>query len=333
MDAIKKLYIEPSSLCNFHCTMCFRNAWIDESQGLMSEETFQSILHGLNSPLPETVMFGGMGEPLLHPAITRYVSAFQQAGCRTEITTNGSLLTESMSRSLCEAGIHTVWVSMESFMPSDYEGIRSGANYQSLLTNIAEFNRIRNSFDDIELGISLVILKENIHELNSIDIFADQVHADWINISHAIPGRPTAHEDTTFDLPFPVGRMHRLKDAAKVSSSLGCRFIETDNSFVRWDGDVAPCMQLLHESNTWLFEEQRRINRVSFGNVCKKPLFDIWHASAYQEFRNRVLSFDFPDCVHCDGCELRLDNRTDCFLNPFPTCGACLWSQNLVFCP
>lgn len=33
------------------------------------------------------------------------------------------------------------------------------------------------------------------------------------------------------------------------------------------------------------------------------------------------------------GCELRETNEADCYGNPFPTCGECLWAAGLVQCP
>lgn len=42
---------------------------------------------------------------------------------------------------------------------------------------------------------------------------------------------------------------------------------------------------------------------------------------------------DFPPCTFCGGCEMSEDNLTDCMGNPFPACGACVWSQGAVQCP
>ena len=46
--------------------------------------------------------------------------------------------------------------------------------------------------------------------------------------------------------------------------------------FVKSNGDVCPCMQLLHSSYTYLFEERRKVVSCSFGNVSENLLGDIW---------------------------------------------------------
>lgn len=62
----KKVYLELTSRCNLHCSMCFRKLWFDEAEGDMTD----ALLGRLREQLPqlsslETVMFGGVGEPLL----------------------------------------------------------------------------------------------------------------------------------------------------------------------------------------------------------------------------------------------------------------------------
>lgn len=332
-NRLRKLYIEPSSLCNFHCTMCFRNAWHHETTGLMTEQTFQNLLEGLQDHLPEKVVFGGMGEPLTHPSLCTWVHAFHEVGCQTEIITNGSLLTESRTEALCAAGLTCLWISIDSVQPEHYETIQNGAKYENLMKTLSSFQKVREDFPDTHLGITFVMLPENLCELTHMNAFIDSVGADLINISHAIPNSAIDREKTTFDMRLPVGKMTGICDDFSSIPAGHCPFIEDRAAFVRWDGDIAPCMQLLHETDTWLFSEQRRIYRKSFGNVNEVSVWDAWNSKEYRQFYSMVLSFDFPDCIHCDGCELRQENLTDCMVHDFPTCGACLWSTGKVFCP
>ena len=67
-----------------------------------------------------------------------------------------------------------------------------------------------------------------------------------------------------------------------------CPFISRNAVFVRWDGNVAPCMQLLHSCYTYLYEEQRRITAFFYGNIRDRTLMDCWQDPSYAEFRQRV---------------------------------------------
>ena len=71
---LKKLYVELSSACNFSCRMCFRNNWFDERIGLMSDETIDILKKNIKAGDFETVFFGGMGEPLMHPRLAELVA-------------------------------------------------------------------------------------------------------------------------------------------------------------------------------------------------------------------------------------------------------------------
>jgi MoaA/NifB/PqqE/SkfB family radical SAM enzyme len=112
-----------------------------------------------------------------------------------------------------------------------------------------------------------------------------------------------------------------------------CRFIQEGNAFVRWDGEVAPCMALLHSYPMYSLRNQKSIVSHSFGSVNAGTLAEIWDSRAYREFRERVRKWDFAPCVDCGGCEMSESNQEDCFVNPAPVCGDCLWAQGIIQCP
>lgn len=326
---MKKLYIEPSSRCNFACVMCFRNSWFEEEQGDMCEETFAALLSSLPALSDlETVLFAGMGEPLLHPCILRMVKEVSRFA-RVELLTNGALLTGEMSEGLRDAGLSRLWLSVDSFSALD-DAIRPGSRFSRLTDNLSAFAAMEGRPD---LGLTFVMMKENLGELPSINAFADRFGADLINLSHAVPCVPLPQKDAIYDRDIPVGKMERLGAPVHPKGYDRCPFIEAEAAFVRADGGVAPCMQLLHNVDTYLYEEKRRVKRCVYGNVREESLASIWNKPAYAAFRERVLHFDFPCCTVCMGCEDRKTNETDCMYNVFPTCGACLWSQGKIFCP
>ena len=95
---LAKVYIEPTNACNLECRTCIRNVW-DEPIGQMSSKTFDRIIEGLESFSPKpTVFFGGFGEPLSHPSIVDMVARVKALGTTVELITNGTLLTQEMSR-------------------------------------------------------------------------------------------------------------------------------------------------------------------------------------------------------------------------------------------
>jgi hypothetical protein len=112
-----------------------------------------------------------------------------------------------------------------------------------------------------------------------------------------------------------------------------CRFIRERCALVRWDGQAAPCMGLLHGHKTYLYGYERTISPSLLGDVNRTPLSRIWNSKEYRDFREKVKAFDYSPCHLCGGCELLKDNKEDCFGNAFPICGGCLWAQGVIQCP
>jgi MoaA/NifB/PqqE/SkfB family radical SAM enzyme len=366
---LKKLYIEPTSKCNLACTMCFRNTWIGEAFADMEPQVFDNIMNTMPGSV-ETVFFGGMGEPLHHKDILYMVQRASAKGKRTEVLTNGTLLTQKMAVSLLDAGLRMLWVSVDSFETESYEHIRQNSNFSLIKKNISKFNAERVKRDsETQLGIAFVAMKSNIGQLGRLAQFAHENSVSKVNISNVIPTDSASQKESLYDrtvsldlnsqhtygiypeidAPFMdfqyTGAREGFMDLLRSNCNIllsgqpvmrkkrYCRFIEEGNAFVRYDGDVSPCMALLHSGVTFLEGTKRTIHHHSFGNVKDQGLQDIWGSKEYSEFRDRVRTFDFSPCIQCGGCENREDNCRDCLGNQKPTCGACLWSEGIISCP
>ena len=112
-----------------------------------------------------------------------------------------------------------------------------------------------------------------------------------------------------------------------------CPFIEKGAMVIRWDGDVSPCLPLLHDHKSYMNGYERSLRQYGVGNVVRQDLNDLWTLPEYLSFRDRVQKFDFSPCTFCGGCDLIELNEEDCFGSPFPACGGCLWAQGIIQCP
>jgi len=115
-----------------------------------------------------------------------------------------------------------------------------------------------------------------------------------------------------------------------------CKFIKERCTFIRWDGMVCPCMELLHTHTTYPYtigDVSREVTAYTLGNVGTGNLKNIWESEKYSNFRETVDTFDFSPCLRCGPCDYAEKNQEDCFGNIFPTCGGCLWAQGVIQCP
>lgn len=332
-NEIRKLYIEPSTICNLSCSMCFRNLWYNEEKLKMPDDICEKVKGLANIKSIESVVFAGMGEPLTHKRIYEMIRAFSRKGIFTEIITNGTLLTNDVSKKLVGSGLGRLWISMDGFSKQEYDKIRIGSRFELICSNLKQFNTVREG-TDTRLGITHVMMKEYVNSLSNINYFADEYSADMLNLSHVIPCEPVDKSDTMYSSDLPVGRMKRFVKPYTKLKQYSCPFVEADAIFARADGDIAPCMQLLHNCYTYLYDEKRRIERQAYGNLLIDDLYEVYSKTEYVEFRKRVEQFHFSNCTGCTtGCFMRESNLEDCMCNEKPTCGGCLWSLGIISCP
>ncbi len=249
---------------------------------------------------------------------------------KTEIITNATLLDNDMADRLIFAGLDTLWVSVDGFSKESYEKIRKGSMYELIMKNLDGFNKKKTK---TRIGLTFVMMQDNENELNNINHFADDIGAELINLSHVIPDKPLAKENCLYEKDYPTGKMYRLEIVSTTKAENYCPFINDDAAFIRWDGEISPCMQLLHNSYSYLYTEKRRVYAKTYGNINDNDFRSIYNGTEYTHFRQNVREFQYPCCTICLGCDDRLENRTDCMFNSEPTCGACLWAQGLIRCP
>lgn len=363
VNVLERVYVEPTNACNLTCRTCVRNIW-QEAPGWMSRETFGRICAGLCAWEPRpTVFFGGFGEPLAHPDFIDMVAAARLAGAQVELITNGILLEGKLAEEILRAGVRTVWVSLDGVKEASYQDIRLGGYLGQVMGNLGEFQRMRAEMagSETRLGISFVAMRRNLDDLPELLNLARDLRVSRINVtnllahtdemrserlyaqsqldSHILPEVELArldldeHSLRIFRQLVKSGVQITISGSDTQSVRRRCPFLEKASLSVRWDGEVSPCLGLLHTHDSYLEERLRHSFAFSIGNVNKTPLNELWTQTDFVGLRERLQQFDFSPCVYCNTCEMSEQNTEDCFGNRQPACGGCLWAQGLITCP
>jgi len=371
VNHLAKVYIEPTNRCNLECRTCMRNVW-DEPLGQMTGGMFSRIIEGLKpfSP-PPTIFFGGFGEPLAHPKIVEMITQAKTLGSSVELITNGTLLTKDLSKRLIEVGLDMLWVSLDGAKPESYADVRLGAALPEVISNLADFRDACLLPDYFfryptkpKIGIVFVAMKRNISDLTSVVQLGNRLGAMQFLITNVLPYTAEMRDEILYtrsinDIVFTPS-MFRLElpkiDVDNLTREALCRimrggqsvwlagrsfeeatdrcpFIEKGVTAISWEGNLSPCLPLLHNHMSYVDGRERFSRRYIVGNVAERDLDDLWNIPEYVTFRERVQEFDFSPCMICGGCDLFEKNEEDCFGNPFPTCGGCLWAQGIIRCP
>jgi MoaA/NifB/PqqE/SkfB family radical SAM enzyme len=232
--------------------------------------------------------------------------------------------------------------------------------------------RIRGGYQT-KLGLAFVAMKSNIHQLPKVIELANLLHAAELKVTNVLPYSKEMADEILYrkrlydmcyneklmdaqsdqcpvvQLPimdfdqeevsktipeiFKYARLLQIGDNQIIRQGDRCKFVEAGATFVRWDGELSPCLSLLHNHIEYLPETERKIAHCSFGNVNQRSIMEIWTSQNYAEFRERIRTFAFPHCTICGHCTYMEGNHEDCVGNPFPTCGGCLWAEGLIQCP
>jgi MoaA/NifB/PqqE/SkfB family radical SAM enzyme len=366
--SLAKVYIEPTSQCNLNCRICIRNIW-NEPMGQMSSAIFERLISGIKSfESPPAVFFGGFGEPLSHHDIVEMVSAAKTANCRVELITNGTLLTPKRSRALINAGLDMLWVSLDGATPESYEDVRLGAELSTVLQNIENLRAARRPGHRPapEIGISFVAMKRNIHDLPALLRLRTRLGASRFLVTNLLPYSRDMCAEILYsrvlhDIPYIPSiwvpdldlprmdenmetqevRHYTLRGGCNLSyngDNLGrandrCPFIGRGATAITWDGNLSPCLPLMHSYESYLNNRPRFSHRYIIGNLAEKDFTGLWNSPDYMAFRKKIQEFNFSPCTICGGCDLSEENKEDCYGNTFPTCGGCLWPQGVIQCP
>jgi tungsten cofactor oxidoreducase radical SAM maturase len=349
---VRKVYLELTTRCNLHCRTCVRNVWAEPLED-MDSATFDRILSGLQE-LPELreVLFGGYGEPFVHPRILDYLGAVKGLGLKVTISTNGTLLDEERANALVRLGVDVLTVSLDGADPETYADIRHGADLGLVLRNLETLNRVKadhkTSFP--RLGIEFVALRQNISALAHLPDLARRLGANRIIVTHILPHTPEmaaealCHRDETPAWPLCTGwpvqsdgwLLWGTLEAPRMNwgAERRCRFVNSDAMVVGWDGSVIPCYALSHSYPYYIFGRRKEVSRYTLGNVNQATLAEIWNFDDYIRFRAEVRRFNFPSCVDCDlrdVCDIAEANE-GCW-GWCPSCADCLWAQDIIRCP
>lgn len=268
--------IEPTSVCNLRCVMCFQ---IDTSftkkefMGYMPWELFVSVADQIRQHKCRAVTLASRGEPTLHPRFGEMLNYLAAGGVMDlKINTNATRLTEQLSRDILEAGVNEVVFSVDAGTKETYEGIRILGRFEEVVAKIERFRDIReadfpNSPTITRISGVRVREDQNVDQMN--EFWRERV--DQVTIRRATP------RWDSYNNP-PSGVRHP------------CAML-WERLYVWYDGQVNPCD---FDYKTYL----------CVGNAKEQTLQEIWQGDAFNRLRKEHLEKRRNAIVPCDRCPI-----------------------------
>jgi MoaA/NifB/PqqE/SkfB family radical SAM enzyme len=276
-----RLWVEPTNTCNLKCPMC-RTPQLAESvpKGLMSIPTFTAVIEKAKPYVREVFLFLG-GEPLLNKRLPEMIRIAGAAGLYTKLHTNATLLDETWSRKLLDAGLDFVSFSFDGCDEATYREFRVGGRFAETCANIRRFAELKREMKR-KRPVTVVQLIER---------------PEWT------PEERKRQRDGIRQLFSGVGidrfkfiRLHNfaglLQDPAFLANgeTSPCSFLWYALN-VGFDGTVVPCCMDYDRTQP-------------LGNLVTDDLMEVWNSPALVSMREKMVAGRVDEIELCRGCDV-----------------------------
>ncbi|MGS2619018.1 radical SAM/SPASM domain-containing protein [Micromonospora sp. LZ34] len=319
------LQLEVTSACNLRCVMCLvrYRPPVNKLAGALRPELFHRLVGEV--PGLSRLTLQGLGEPLLSPYLMEMIRTAVARRITVGFNTNATLLSRRRAKELVDSGVDWLHVSLDGAGAAAYEAVRDGADFATVVANLAGLVQVRRATGSATpwIRVVFVAMRDNVAELPDLvrllaRIGVDELHVQ--NLSHSFSDtdpagryddirrftvdqalwtdRDAGRAATAFAEASRVAREHgvrlRLPGVGGLTASGGpperaCSW-PWDATYITSAGVVQPCCMVMGD------------DRVAMGRLTEQSFPQIWYGEPYREFRRRLSGDDPPEV--CRGCSL-----------------------------
>lgn len=290
LDTPLSVYYFPTTFCNFRCSYCLHGQPEEELKKIsfkrenmdfnLYKKSIDSIAEFPNKL--KSIIFVGMGEPLVHKNIVDMIAYAKDKKVteKTEIVTNGSLLSRNMSDHLINAGLDRLRVSIQGINAAKYREV-SGVdiNFDAFVDNLRYFYQ-QKSKTFVYIKIVDAALADKKEEQEFYIIFADI--CDKISVEYTTPYFHNIIDYSKFH-----NEMRLTKEGEAIRQIDVCP-IPFYTMTVMTDGSVCACSSY---NNPFIL-----------GNVETHSMLELWNGKEAGDFRRMQLRgerYSNPVCGKC----------------------------------
>jgi len=176
MRKFKRIYVEITNICNLQCSFCPGTGRDPE---FMDEALFTRILDGIKES-SEYIYFHVKGEPLLHPALGKFLDISREKGFRVSIATNGTLIGKTGELILGKPSVRQISFSLHSL-----EGETDSDKIKKYLDDIFSFTL--EAVQKTRIFIEFKLWNLNRDENKEVNSFIFRYMEKRLNIPDRVP--------------------------------------------------------------------------------------------------------------------------------------------------
>lgn len=286
--------------CNLRCIFCISYGSL-KNERWMDFALYERIARKL-FPSAHGLFICSGGEPFLYPRIRDALNLARHYRTMTTVTSNGMLLNREIAQWLVDdQSLHELCISFDGGKKETLERIRRGANFDTILENIAYLSDLkkRNGVIYPRTWFRYVVMNSNAHELPAALSLAAQhglykVEVKYLNVSNDIDFSESLYSS-------PELAREVFAEARRRARDVGVR-IELP-PLPDQAGRGGRCL------NPWQFLQIDTDGSLRFCYPAWRQrlgFFDedfesIWAGEHYQRIRKTIDSDEpyYPHCLHC----------------------------------
>ncbi|MGD8283350.1 MAG: radical SAM protein, partial [Desulfobacterales bacterium] len=262
----------------------------------------------------KSIDFTGGGEPLLQPKLPEWIAEANAHGCETGFLSNGLLLKKEKLQRILDAGVDWICISMDGATTEVYEKIRIGSNFERVCQNMARIADLRTG-NVPKTMINFVLMQMNFRQVEDIVRLAARLGIDQVNFKQCDVIRGESGKGYGLFGTEETKEIRRLKKSLEKARRLAkklnvmttafsftpdeqpvCDQDPRNSMFIRYDGAVAPCINLAIGGPTTFLGNDVIMPSVHYGRLPDDDLMDLWQSGTCkfyrQQFEHRVKVYD-----------------------------------------
>ncbi len=297
--------IEPTTGCNFRCTMCQVSSPNFKAKN-MNLETFKKIIKE-NKQLIK-IKLQGMGEPLVNKHIYEMINYAKKFGIATELICNGSMLKKDNIEKLLNNNLAKLTISVDGASKEVFEKIRVKSDFNQVIENAKNFKKmISKKIVRPEFSAWSTIQGDNLEEVEEITKLCKEIGFDDLTFQVFLTGWGKDEWNKINNKKNIDYQNSRIKDTfenviSKYSTNKFKVSVFEENlltyekkcswpwnsAYLSAEGNVVPCC-IIGDPEV-----------VNMGNINTTSFKNIWNSEKYNLIRDNIKNNKLDDfCKNC----------------------------------
>ena len=288
--------IDVNNYCNLGCPLCLSGGLMEQEQvkgikrGYMRPEQLEKALEQVG-PYATNLLLYNWGEPFIHPNIEELLAIVHRHGLSTVLSTNFNVFTESMAESVIRSQLHRIIVSIDGVDQETYEKYRAGGKFQTVVDNIKLLVRKKKERGAAFplINAQFIVMRHNQDRLEEFEKMFLEMGVDSVSFRPmSLMSQNGGAEARSLVASRPDYKPYYELDRKEFCDDLYNTFV------VNYNGDAYTCCIVSLDKH------------LSYGNLFKDGLANIWNNDAYLYSRSIFARKDAPENAHkvmCNVCK------------------------------